>query len=94
MTRNKFPHAFGLLAMWSAILPGIALVSSIAAQNLADTLQYGTQRQADRRSEAIKTYSPNLRFDSPPIGSMSANGTSAFEVSRLANVCGKPLRQQ
>ncbi len=71
MTRTKSPNAFGLLALWSAILLGIALVSSVAAQNLADTLQYGTQRQADWRSQAIKTSSPNLPSDSPRIGSMT-----------------------
>jgi hypothetical protein len=54
-----------------AILLGIALVSSITAQNLADTLQYGTWRQVDLRSQAINTYSKPLPSDAPRIGSMT-----------------------
>jgi hypothetical protein len=71
MTRNKFPHAFGLLAMASAILLGIVLAGSVAAQSPPDTLQYGTQRQADLRSQAISTYSPHMPSDPPRIGSMT-----------------------
>jgi C-terminal processing protease CtpA/Prc len=71
MTRNQVQHAFAALAVRFAILLGIALVSSVGAQNLADTLQYGTQRQVDLRSQAIIAYSPHMPSDSPRIGSMS-----------------------
>jgi len=71
MTRHKFPRVSESLAMPFAILLGIALVSSITAQNLADTLQYGTWRQVDLRSQAINTYSKPLPSDAPRIGSMT-----------------------
>jgi C-terminal processing protease CtpA/Prc len=53
------------------MLLGIALVSLVSAQNLADTLQYGTQRQAEQRIQAVSNYSPHAPSDSPRIGSMT-----------------------
>jgi len=70
MTRNTFPRVVGLLAM-SAILVGIVLVGSVAAQSPPDTLQYGAQRQADLRSQAINAHPPQMPSDSPRIGSMT-----------------------
>jgi Peptidase family S41 len=68
MTRNRLPQVFG----WRfAILLGIVLAGSVAAQNQTDTLQYGTQRQADLRRQAVGSYSPRLPSDSPRIGSMT-----------------------
>lgn len=71
MTRKGFSRAFGLFATCFTILAGIVMVRSVAAQNLADTLQYGTQRQADLRSQAVSTNSPHLPSNVPRIGSMT-----------------------
>ena len=92
MTRDKLPHAFGLLTVVSVVLLSILLASSVVAQNLADTLQYGTQRQAEQRSQAVQTSSPHMPFDSPRIGSMTpAERRAAIDaywgdgLSRLRN---------
>jgi C-terminal processing protease CtpA/Prc len=70
MPRRKFPHVFGLLVIPSAILWTV-LANSVTTQNLADTLQYGTQRQVSLRSQAIEAYAPHTVRDSSPIGSMT-----------------------
>ncbi len=81
MTRQSFSRAFRSLAAPFAVLLAVALVSSITAQNLADTLQYGTQRQVDLRSQAVNTYSLHQPSDFPRLGSMTpAERRAAIDV--------------
>jgi len=71
MRRYTFARVFRWLAMAPATLLAVVLGNSVGAQNLADTLQYGTEQQANRRSQAIQAYSSHLPADSPRLGSMT-----------------------